>query len=109
MCPSSHILPFLPVPFLSSRERIHTLVLSLSRDPCTIFGRNVAKFVVCTEESREGDPAVVMRNMRQFMSGMTVNWHQSGRLIELEKKWNIQPTKYLADQNARFKDWLAEK
>ena len=42
----------------------------------------------------------------QFMSGMTFNWHQSGRLIELEKKWGIQPTKYLADQNARFKDWL---
>ena len=41
-----------------------------------------------------------------FMSGMTVNWHMSGRLIELEKKWGIQPTKYLADQKARFKDWL---
>jgi len=44
----------------------------------------------------------------QFMSGMTVNWHMSGRLIELEKKWGIQPTKYLADQKARFKDWLAK-
>ena len=44
----------------------------------------------------------------QFMSGMTVNWHMSGRLIELEKKWEIQPTKYLADQKARFKDWLAK-
>jgi len=41
-----------------------------------------------------------------FMSGMSVNWHMSGRLIELEKKWKIQPTKYLADQKARFKDWL---
>ena len=45
-------------------------MVSLSRDPGTIFGRNVAKFVVCTEESREKDPAVVMRNMRQFMSGI---------------------------------------
>ncbi len=44
-----------------------------------------------------------------FMSGITYNWHQSGRLIELEKKWDIQPTKYLADQNARFNDWLAKK
>lgn len=43
-----------------------------------------------------------------FMSGLTFNWHQSGRLIELEKKWGIQPTKYLTDQNMRFKDWLAE-
>ncbi len=44
-----------------------------------------------------------------FMSGMTYNWHQSGRLIELEKKWGIQPTKYLKDQNERFSDWLAGK
>ena len=43
-----------------------------------------------------------------FMSGMQYNWHQSGRLIELEKKWGIQPTRYLMDQNARFKDWMAE-
>ena len=42
-----------------------------------------------------------------FMSGMTYNWHQSGRLIELEKKWGIQPTRYLEDQHQRFKDWLA--
>lgn len=44
----------------------------------------------------------------QFMSGMQYSWHHSGRLIELEAKWGIQPTKYLADQNARFKDWLAK-
>ena len=42
-----------------------------------------------------------------FMSGMTYNWHQSGKLIELEKKWGIQPTQYLMDQNKRFSDWLA--
>lgn len=44
----------------------------------------------------------------QFMSGLTYNWHQSGQLIEWEKKWGIQPTKYLVDQNERYKDWLAE-
>lgn len=43
-----------------------------------------------------------------FMSGMTYNWHQSGRLIELEEKWGIQATQYLQDQHERFKDWLAE-
>jgi polar amino acid transport system substrate-binding protein len=42
----------------------------------------------------------------QFMSGLTYNWHQDGTLVELEKKWGIQPTQYLADQNARFSDWL---
>lgn len=41
-----------------------------------------------------------------FMSGLTYNLHQSGKLIELEKKWGIQATKYLADQNARFADWI---
>jgi polar amino acid transport system substrate-binding protein len=45
----------------------------------------------------------------EMMSGLTYNWHQSGRLIELEKKWGIQPTKYLQDQHERFKDWLAGK
>ena len=44
-----------------------------------------------------------------FMSGMTFNWHQSGRLIELEKKWGIQATAYLKAQHERFADWLAGK
>ncbi|HSF93693.1 MAG TPA: transporter substrate-binding domain-containing protein [Thermohalobaculum sp.] len=44
----------------------------------------------------------------QFMSGMQYNWHRSGRLIELEAKWGIQPTAYLKDQAERFKDWLAK-
>lgn len=37
-----------------------------------------------------------------FMSGMMYNWHRSGRLIELEKKWGIQATSYLKDMNKRF-------
>ena len=41
-----------------------------------------------------------------FMSGLTYNLHQSGRLIELEKKWGIQATQYLKDQNERFSDWI---
>jgi polar amino acid transport system substrate-binding protein len=44
----------------------------------------------------------------RFMSGMQYNWHRDGTLIELEKKWGIQPTAYLVDQHARYKDWLAE-
>jgi len=43
-----------------------------------------------------------------FMSGLTFNLHQSGQLIELEKKWGIQATQYLADQNAKFADWIQE-
>jgi len=41
-----------------------------------------------------------------FMSGLTYNMHQSGKLIELEKKWGIQATQYLQDQNKRFADWI---
>jgi len=41
-----------------------------------------------------------------FMSGLTFNMHQSGQLMALEKKWGIQPTQYLKDQNKRFADWI---
>ena len=44
-----------------------------------------------------------------FMSGMTFNWHQSGRLIELEQKHGIQATNYLVIQKYRNKDWLEGK
>lgn len=44
----------------------------------------------------------------QFMTGMSYDWLQSGRLIELEKKWGIQPTAFLAKQKERTKDWLEE-
>ena len=45
----------------------------------------------------------------QFMSGMQYNWHESGRLVELEKKWGIKPSTYLEAQNTRFKDWLSDE
>ena len=42
----------------------------------------------------------------QMMSGMQYNWLASGKLVELEKKWGIQPTSFLQTQKERFKDWL---
>ena len=42
-----------------------------------------------------------------FMSGMTYNWHSSGRLIELEKKWGIQTTQFVMDMNKRFEPYEA--
>jgi polar amino acid transport system substrate-binding protein len=42
-----------------------------------------------------------------FMSGMTYNWHSSGRLIELEKKWGIQTTSFVLDMNKRFEPYEA--
>ncbi len=44
----------------------------------------------------------------RFMSGMQYNWLKDGTLVELEAKWGIQPTAFLADQKERFKDWLEE-
>ncbi len=41
-----------------------------------------------------------------FMSGLIYNMHQDGTLIELEKKWGIQPTAYLAKQKDQYADWL---
>ncbi len=43
-----------------------------------------------------------------FMSGITYNWHQSGKLIELEAKWGIQETQYLQDKSAQYADWIQE-
>jgi len=43
----------------------------------------------------------------RFMSGMVFNWHQSGQLIEWEKKWGIKPTAFLADYHENYKDWLS--
>ena len=42
-----------------------------------------------------------------FMSGMIYNWHSSGRLIELEKKWGIQSTQFVTDMNKRFEAYEA--
>ncbi len=42
-----------------------------------------------------------------FMSGMIYNWHSSGRLIELEKKWGIQSTQFVIDMNKRFEAYKA--
>jgi polar amino acid transport system substrate-binding protein len=38
----------------------------------------------------------------RFMSGMIYDWHANGRLIELEKKWGIQPTAYLSAMHEKF-------
>ena len=42
-----------------------------------------------------------------FMSGMIYNWHSSGRLVELEKKWGIQSTQFVMDMNKRFEPYEA--
>ncbi|MGH1428788.1 MAG: transporter substrate-binding domain-containing protein [Arenicella sp.] len=43
-----------------------------------------------------------------FMSGIQYNWHRTGALVSLEKKWGIKSSSYLASQNERFSDWLSK-
>lgn len=49
---------------------IRTYALQLAADKTTTFSQNIDNFIQCTRESKEAIPHVVMRNMRQFMSGM---------------------------------------
>jgi len=37
----------------------------------------------------------------RFMSGMVYEWHRSGKLIALEKKWGLQPSPFLEDMHKR--------
>ncbi|XP_058803709.1 protein sprint, partial [Phymastichus coffea] len=49
---------------------ISTYALQLAADRTTTFSQNIENFIQCTKEGKEASPHVVMRNMRQFMSGM---------------------------------------
>ncbi|KAG7197349.1 hypothetical protein KM043_018456 [Ampulex compressa] len=49
---------------------IRTYALQLAADKTTTFSQNIDNFIQCTKEGKEASPHVVMRNMRQFMSGM---------------------------------------
>uniref|UniRef100_A0A182N539 Protein sprint n=1 Tax=Anopheles dirus TaxID=7168 RepID=A0A182N539_9DIPT len=53
-------------------ESIATYALYLASKPDSTFSRNISNFIACTKESKAQapHPQVVMRNMRQFMSGM---------------------------------------
>uniref|UniRef100_A0A182Q2Z6 Protein sprint n=1 Tax=Anopheles farauti TaxID=69004 RepID=A0A182Q2Z6_9DIPT len=53
-------------------ESIATYALYLAGKPDSTFSRNISNFIACTKESKAQapHPQVVMRNMRQFMSGM---------------------------------------
>jgi hypothetical protein len=53
-----------------SGASIRAYALHLAADKSTVFAQNIDNFIACTKESRETRPQVVMRNMRQFMSGM---------------------------------------
>lgn len=49
---------------------IRSYALDLAQDKSTTFAQNIDNFIACTCDSKETNPQIVMRNMRQFMSGM---------------------------------------
>ncbi|XP_043508470.1 protein sprint [Frieseomelitta varia] len=49
---------------------IRSYALQLATDKTTTFSHHIDNFIQCTKEGKEASPHVVMRNIRQFMSGM---------------------------------------
>jgi polar amino acid transport system substrate-binding protein len=39
----------------------------------------------------------------EFLKKLSVDWHKSGKLIELEKKWGIKQNPFLVDMNKKLK------
>lgn len=70
---------------------IRNYALELAQDKTTTFAQNIDNFIACTCESKETNPQIVMRNMRQFMSGMKnylVKHGERGFYKEIERERN---------------------
>ena len=39
----------------------------------------------------------------EFLKKLTVDWHKSGKLLELEKKWGIKENPFLIEMNQKAK------
>ena len=42
----------------------------------------------------------------KFMAETIEEWHRTGQLIELEKKWDIPATAYLKQMHAKYEEGL---
>ncbi|XP_057367843.1 protein sprint-like [Daphnia carinata] len=51
-------------------RNLQVLILQLGRDCTTTFGRSLQNFLQCTREAKEQRAAAVLRNVRQFISGI---------------------------------------
>ncbi|XP_050304173.1 protein sprint isoform X2 [Anthonomus grandis grandis] len=78
---------------------IRNYAMELAQDKSTTFAQNIDNFIACTCESKETNPQVVMRNMRQFMSGMKnylVKHGEKGFYKEIERERNkLKSTEFL--------------
>ncbi|CAG9767018.1 unnamed protein product [Ceutorhynchus assimilis] len=78
---------------------IRNYAMELAQDKTTTFAQNIDNFIACTCESKENNPQIVMRNMRQFMSGMKnylVKHGEKGFYKEIERERNkLKSTEFL--------------
>ncbi|KAL0108302.1 hypothetical protein PUN28_015088 [Cardiocondyla obscurior] len=78
---------------------IRAYALQLAADKTTTFSQNIDNFIQCTREGKEAMPHIVMRNMRQFMSGMKnylVKHGERGFEREVEKeRLKLRPNEFL--------------
>lgn len=61
----------------------------MAQDRSTTFAQNIDNFIACTRESKESNPQIIMRNIRQFMSGMKnylVKHGEKGFYKEIERE-----------------------
>ncbi|XP_053608354.1 protein sprint isoform X8 [Plodia interpunctella] len=78
---------------------VRAYALHLAHDKSTTFAQNIDNFIACTLDSKETCPQVMMRNMRQFMSGMKNYLVKHGEREfekEVEKeRLKLKPTEFL--------------
>ncbi|GIY40286.1 protein sprint [Caerostris extrusa] len=90
-------------------ENIRHYIFRLADERDNTFAKSIEHFIQCTKESTETKPAVVMRNIRQFMSGIK-NYllkHGEGRFENLlqEERSKLKPDEFL-DIDAVIEDSL---
>lgn len=78
---------------------IRRYIFRLVEERNTTFAMTIENFIQCTRESSETSPAVVMRNIRQFMSGMK-NYllkHGEGQFEQLvqEERSKLKPNEFV--------------
>ena len=83
-------MPNTSLSLFSCNTAIENCVKELAVSGDTFFGQSVRQFLVCTDESSLTDPRLVMRNMRQFMTGMKNYLLRTGeeklkKVIEMER------------------------
>ncbi|XP_077542005.1 protein sprint-like isoform X1 [Haemaphysalis longicornis] len=80
-------------------SNVRSYIFKLVQERNTVFAMTIENFIQCTQESSETSPTVVMRNIRQFMSGMK-NYllkHGEGQFEQLvqEEQSKLKPDEFM--------------